>query len=57
MLSTGDFQFWVHPKGNMSLSDWVDAYDADVRGAHALLTCAFICKRRLFQAVGDGVTA
>jgi hypothetical protein len=57
MLNSMNFEFWVHPKANMSVSEFQGAYDADVMGAHALLTCAFIVKSRLFNAVLDGITA
>jgi len=56
-LRTGDMEFYSHPEGNMTLSEFVPSYNQDVQGAKMLLMCAFIPLRRLFTAVIDGATA
>ena len=56
-LRSADLEFWVHSEGNMKLSPFIKAFNQDLYGASMLTQCAFFCRRRLFTAVIDGVTA
>lgn len=56
-LRSQDLEFWVHSEGNMKLSEFRRSFNQDLYGASMLLECAFFCRRRLFTAVLDGITA
>lgn len=57
LLRRGDLNFWVHPKGNLTLSEFIPSFNQDLFGAHLLLQCAFFVSRRMMSGVIDGITA
>lgn len=56
-LRSSDLEFWVDSEANMKLSPFQKAWNQDLYGASMLLMSSFFCRRRLFTAVLDGITA
>jgi hypothetical protein len=52
-----DLLFIVHPEAQMTLSEFQQAWNQDLFGAHNITQAAFITKRRMFSSVIDGITA
>lgn len=56
-LRLADFLFIVHPEANLTMSGFQQSFNQDLFGAHVLLQCAFVVKRRMFSSVIDGIVA
>lgn len=56
-LRLADFLFITHPEATMTMSPFQQSFNQDLFGAHIIMQCAFLAKRRMFSSVIDGIVA